>query len=63
LIKNIEENLSIQPKHFWKYISPLKKNDLSVTQHGIGAKIITEAQFIAEALADHFPSILVLHVL
>jgi hypothetical protein len=49
----IDENLKTQPKHFRKF----KKNDQAVTQLELGTKIITETQSIAEAFADHFPSV------
>jgi hypothetical protein len=58
LLKTIDDNLRTQPKHFWKYISKLKKNNQSVTRIEIGNKIITELQLISDAFADHFSSIL-----
>jgi hypothetical protein len=56
-LKTIDDNLRIQPKHFWKYISKFKRNDQAITQIEVGDQIITEPQSIAETFANHFRSI------
>jgi hypothetical protein len=54
LIENIDDNLRIHSKRFWKYVSKFNRNDQSINQIGGGYKVITESQRIAEEFADHF---------
>jgi hypothetical protein len=57
-LKSVKDRLESQPKHFRKYVCNFKRKDNAFIQIKVNDQFVTEPKNVADALANHFQSIL-----